>query len=173
MRAHRLVPWLRSQALASVVARAVALSGKPSFRILQFSVQGNHLHLVVEASDRASLSRGIQGLSVRLARQLNRRLGRTGRIWGDRYHARSLRTPREVRNGLVYVLMNHKKHGGHDAIDSLSSARWFAGWSPHAAARAQQLPSLHDHPATAAPRTWLARIGWRRHGLLKPGDAPA
>jgi hypothetical protein len=69
------------------------------------------------------------GLSIRLARSVNRVLERHGRVWGDRYHARALRTPRETRHAIVYVLMNFKKHGNSsNRIDPMSSARWFDGW---------------------------------------------
>ena len=54
--------------------------------------------------------RGIRGLAIRIARAVNRAWLRRGRVWGDRYHAHSLRSPREVRNALVYVLQNFRKH---------------------------------------------------------------
>lgn len=174
LRAHRLVPWLRSQRIAKAVAGAIAKASRAGFRVLHFSVQSNHVHLLVEAGDRTHLSRGMQALAIRLARQINRRLGRKGAVWGERYHARALRTPREVRHGLVYVLMNHKKHCRNpSAIDPWSSARWFAGWAPRASSSLRSLPSLHDDPVIATPRSWLARNGWRRHGLLHATDAPA
>src|SRR5437773_4242076 len=46
------------------------------------------------------------GLAIRLARAVNHAIGRRGAVWGDRYHARALATPRAVRHALVYVLMN-------------------------------------------------------------------
>jgi len=67
-------------------------------------VQVNHVHVLVEADGSTALARGVQGLSIRLAKAINRVLGRRGRVWADRFHARALRTPREVRNGLVYVI---------------------------------------------------------------------
>jgi hypothetical protein len=83
---------------------------RDTFRILHISVQSDHLHMMVEAMDAGSLSAGARGLSIRMARAINKTLGRCGRVWGDRYHARALKMPREVRNGLVYVMMNVKKH---------------------------------------------------------------
>ena len=69
------------------------------FRLVHFSVQRDHLHLLAEASDRRALSRGMQGLSIRVAKAVNRRLGRRGAVFADRYHARALKTPREARFG--------------------------------------------------------------------------
>jgi len=80
------------------------------FRLVHYSVQAHHVHLIVEAQDREALARGLRGLSIRLARQLNKVLGRRGRLFVDRYYARALSTPREVRNGLRYVLLNTTRH---------------------------------------------------------------
>jgi REP element-mobilizing transposase RayT len=94
LRASRVFPSVR-----------VSLDGasRPSFRVIQFSAQNDHLHLIVEADDGRALSNGVRGLAIRLARTVNRVLDRRGQVWADRYHARALTTPREVRNALVYA----------------------------------------------------------------------
>ncbi len=142
------------------------------FRVVQFSVQADHVHLLVEAEDKAALSFGARRLVIRSALASNRACKRSGRIWGDRYHARELATPREVRNALVYVLMNHKKHGlrdrGHiDPCSSApcSSAPWFDGFR-------FPLTPPSEPSVTGSARTWLATVGWRRRGLIDPGESP-
>jgi len=110
LRLERRVPSLRRQALFEGVRGALARASRSWFRLVHFSVQSDHVHLLVEAHDKGALSRGMAGLSIRVARSVNRALGRLGRVFGDRYHARPLKTPREVRHCLVYVLMNFKKH---------------------------------------------------------------
>ena len=109
----------------------------------------------------------MQGLGIRLAKAVNRRLGRKGRVWAERYHSRALRTPREVRIGLVYVLLNGRKHRviGR-GIDPCSSGAWFGGW------RERIEPSRELAPV-ARPRTWLLRVGWRRTGPIGVDEAPA
>jgi putative transposase len=133
------------------------------FRLAHYSVQSNHLHLVCEADDRRALSRGVQGLAVRVARNLNRLLGRRGRLFADRYHLRVLRSPTETRNVLRYVLGNAVHHGAlpdGPFFDTFSSAIHFDGWRPR-----PRLPVIDDHPLPiAAPRTWLLRGGWLRGG---------
>src|SRR6185369_3488108 len=104
------IPSLRRADVFSTMRAAFALASKKHFRLLHFSVQNDHVHLVVEADRLSALQRGIQGLTIRVAKAINRVLGRRGRVWGDRYHARALATPREVRNALVYVLANWRKH---------------------------------------------------------------
>jgi len=64
-------------------------------RIVELSVQHDHVHLVVESQNARALSRAMQGLAVRLARSLNRSLGRRGTVFADRFHHRALGTPRQ------------------------------------------------------------------------------
>ena len=100
---------------------------------------------------------------------MNHLLRRRGRFWADRWHGRDLEGPRQVRNALVYVLQNHKKHAGGALLDPLSSAGSFAGF-------ANGLPTTFRSigpPCVAAARTWLLKIGWRRRGLIRFSEAPA
>jgi REP element-mobilizing transposase RayT len=185
-RVVRNVPSLRASRRYATIEAAMR-AGKEKrhvgpqrghFRVVAFSIQRDHIHLIAEAGDRFALARGLQGLGVRLARRMNRQLRRHGRFFRDRYHARVLRTPREVRNAIVYVLNNRLKHLRQRGerlpsagwCDPCSSAVWFDGWSSAPRASA-------DAPARAAPvaacGTWLLRVGWRRHGLIRPGEMPA
>jgi putative transposase len=147
-------------------------------RITHFSVQRDHIHLIVEAASRAALSRAMQGLSVRIARKLNAMMGRKGEVFADRYHDRVLTTPRQVRHALVYVLGNARKHGVKLALrelDPCSSAAAFTGWC--VATIASEL-AMRAAAVVAEPATWLLRVGWRRAGPLldpdhRPGPMPA
>ncbi len=145
------------------------------FRLVHFSVQSNHLHLLVEAKDAASLSRGMQGLAIRIARRLNARLGRHGKLFMARYRERILRTPTQVRRALVYVLNNARRHApdriiARDWIDPQSSAPWFDGWLRRPRepwSRAEGVP-----PVVPAA-TWLLATGWQRvGGRLAPDESP-
>jgi hypothetical protein len=110
----------------------------------------------------------MRGFAIRCALAVNRALHRRGALWAERYHASALRTPRMVRNALVYVLANARKHLRAIAgIDPCSSARWFDGFL-----HTPPSPSPLDTPPTKVPRTWLLRIGWRRHGLLAHDEGP-
>lgn len=168
MRTRPGVRSLRDPDVFPAVRSALSASSKLGFRLIQFSVQVDHLHLMVEASDKRSLSLGLRGLAIRVARAVNRALGRPGRVWGDRYHARALATPKEVRHGLVYVLMNFRKHLRRPgaALDPCSSAAWFDGFrSPMRTGPPPDCP-------VAPSRTWLGSVGWRRHGLVDSGERP-
>jgi putative transposase len=130
-------------------------------RLVHFSAQRDHLHLIAEADDGRAVSRGMQSFAIRLALALNRLWRRKGAVLGDRYHARALRTPREVRVALAYVLCNARKHGERflGALDPCSSAPAFDGWR-----------ELRTRPRAssllARARTWLLALGWKLHGPI-------
>lgn len=158
---------LRASHVFPAVRRSLAASSRSDFRVVEFSVQHNHIHLLAEATQKRALCSGIRGLAIRLARAVNRALGRRGRVWSDRYHARVLSTPRAVRHALVYVLMNIRKHGGMGTeIDPCSSAAWFDGW------RAPPKATARGPRPIAVARTWLVRVGWRRYGLIDRSERP-
>ena len=107
-----------------------AMKPRPGFRIVHYSIQTNHVHLIVEAESTSALSRGMQALAIRMAQTLNRDWGRKGKVFGDRYHASILDSPRRVRNAIVYVLKNAWKHGRdvRGALDRYASGWCFTGW---------------------------------------------
>jgi REP element-mobilizing transposase RayT len=126
------------------------------FRLVDFSVQSNHVHLICEGNDRRALSRGMQGLAIRLARCINRRLGRRGKVFAGRYHARQLRTPSETRNALCYVLGNFAQHADiapNTILDVFSTAPRLVRMRMRAGA----LIVGADEPLTAAPISYLLR----------------
>ena len=128
MRARAGLPSFRGDKLVFRALRdSLAEGHKTAFRVVHFSVQSNHLHLIVEASDTSALSRGMQGLTIRTARAVNHAIDGRGNVFQDRYHAHELKTPRETRAALLYVLQNWAKHGPGGAYDPLSSAVWFDG----------------------------------------------
>jgi hypothetical protein len=115
------------------------------FRLNHFSVQGNRLHFICEAEDETALSRGVQGLTIRMARALNRVMGRSGKVFLDRYHSRILRTLGETRNAVRYVLDNYRKHRKEFGYNPPPLPAGFVDRFSSAAAPQCTLP----------PRTWL------------------
>jgi REP element-mobilizing transposase RayT len=185
LRVRRGIPNLRGYALAKNITeslRRASQSNEPgpaerrrTFRVVHYSIQPNHLHLIVEATSKTALARGMQGLASGLARRVNRKLRRRGPVIGDRYHAHTLASPTEVRHAVVYVLKNYEKHPDpipdrgtepEHGIDPLSSARWFAGW-------AQPIAPPPLIPPVTEARTWLLSSGWKRAGLVARHEHPA
>jgi REP element-mobilizing transposase RayT len=170
MRVRDGLPSLRAGTAHGLLARTLAEPCRVAqFGLVGYSVMSNHVHLVCEAHDAHELACGIQSLAVRIALRLNRMWGRLGSVFADRYHSRILRTPREVRYALAYVLNNALRHGLRFARlepDPRSSGRWFEGWLDWRAP-----PTLPRSPLALA-KTWLLTAGWRRHGLIRVSEVP-
>jgi REP element-mobilizing transposase RayT len=172
MKSH--VWQLRCRRCYVVVERAFYRAlGRDKIRLCHFSVQHNHVHLIVEAEDAVALARAVQAMTIRIAKGLNKLMGTSGAVFSDRYHARTLRTPTEVRNVLVYVLNNARKHVvalgirlGPTWHDPYSSADWFAGWSTAG-------PPRYGPAPVADPATWSLQVGYlRAGGRIRPDEAP-
>ena len=158
LRARKATPSFRGPAAFAALAASMAAASSSTFRLVVFSVQTDHVHAIVEAENKRALSLGVAGLRIRAARSLNRVFDRAGSVWSGKYHARALRTPRETRTAIVYVLQNWKKHvRGVSGIDPCSSGPWFDGWK-------DAQPSPATPSPVARPRTWLATRGWRERG---------
>jgi len=174
LKVEKDVPPLRTAKLVAELERSwrEACEGG-RFRLVHYSIQSDHVHMIVEAGSAWDLACGLKVIAARFARAVNRVFRRAGRVLADRCHVHVLRSPREVRNAIAYVLLNARRHlakrgrrpPATTRIDPASSGRWFSGWRKAAAA-------AHDPPAVAAPRTWLLNVGWRRRGLIDTAEVP-
>jgi len=152
------LPSLRRANPQRFIERVFAKENRRGFRLVHYSIQGNHLHLICEGRDTQALSRGVQRVSSMMARKLNRYFSRRGRLFKERFHGVVIKTPRQMRAALRYVLLNHHKHqveamraaqpsgGSVVGFDAYSSARYFDGWR---------------RPTVAAGRRRRARRLWR------------
>jgi REP element-mobilizing transposase RayT len=163
-------------AFAAGCRGCVAAAAHRPFRLCQYVILNDHLHFIAEASDREALARGLQGLLIRIAKTLNKLWQRRGKVFADRYHDHILKTPRETRNALRYVLQNGRKHAAEgrevavpQALDTFTSAPWFDGFRETITVRGLEAIL---RPVTEA-RTWMLTIGWRRHGLIGVHELPS
>jgi REP-associated tyrosine transposase len=170
----RGLPSLRSQLVLAMIWRVVAHPRFEGFRVVHFTVQSNHLHVILEAPDKKTLTSGAMSFEIRFAKRLNKLLERKGRVIGERYHRADLTKPRHVRNALRYVLANFKKHGHMEpdfpGVDLFSTGLLFDGWD------VERMPTVFLTDEDVRPpsaTTWLLRKGWRRHGLIRTDEAPA
>ena len=159
---------------------------REDFRIVHMSIQRDHLHMIVEAESKAALSRGMRGFSISAARQINRAITarggerRTGRVIGDRFHARPLTSPRAVRHTLAYVLSNWRRHGEDKApfaktwkVDPFSSGALFPGWKELEGSPVfWPLPPAYLPLIVLRPRTWLLCSWDRFHPLISVREVP-
>ncbi len=169
----------RDVVLAALRSSTIVVGRHDDLRIVHLSIQRTHLHLLVEAASGGALTRGISSFMISAARRINRAIrARGGRVF-DHYHARSLSTPREVRNCLAYVLNNWRHHGedrnalaSHWLVDKYATAIAFDGWKELGRDRRFATPAGYVPLVVWEPRTWLLSTGWLRHGLLGFGEVP-
>ncbi len=169
------LPRIRNRRYAPVIKQCMIDTNAAGFiRVVHFVVLARHLHMIVEARSREAMSRGMQGFCIRLARRLNNKIDRKGKVFADRYHEHVLKTPREVRNALCYVLRNQARHeierdtaGGIPGVDIFSSGTYFDGWRNY-----RGKPRESADPPVCRARTWLLRKGWRRCGLIGVEEIP-
>jgi REP element-mobilizing transposase RayT len=177
VRLVRDVKNLRRFKLAPAMRRAfLASKKKDAFRLCQFSIQRDHLHLACEADSNEGLSRGMQGLEISFAKRVNRVLGRKGKVFADRFHARPITSPRQMRNALCYIMNNARRHGerldpAYGGVDPFSSAWHFDGWSHDRWRRGVDPPQ--GAVCVAEAQSWLLTEGWRKHGAIGVSEVPA
>ncbi len=164
----------------------IVTARREDFRIIHMSIQRDHIHLIVEADDRRALTNGVRGFSISAARQVNKAITarggdrRTGRVIGDRFHARPLTSPRAVRNALSYCLNNWRHHGEDRAhfaqtwkVDPFSSGAVFFGWKElEGSPVLWPLPPSYHPLIVFRPRTWLLHSWDRFHPLISVREVP-
>ncbi len=187
----RLVPEVgsmrRDKMYEAVREASVVVAVRERIRIVHISIQATHIHLLVEADSKLALSRGMQGFQVSVARRINTLLGteagrrRRGRVFADRYYLVEIRSPRQARNVLSYIMGNWRKHGEDRSgasrtwlIDPFSSAISFPDWAEREDRDWMwRIPDDHDPLIVRRPSSWLLREGWRRAGNISYHEVPS
>jgi REP element-mobilizing transposase RayT len=166
------------EATIAVARRELHDAGIGFFRIVHISIQGNHVHMIVEAGNKTALSRGMQSFQISAAKHLNAAVSvkrgspRRGRVFSDRFHEEIIKTPTQARHALAYVLNNWRKHREDRSpsargwnVDAFSTGVQFAGWREREDAVFMWRPRETYKPLVVyLPTSWLLRIGWRERG---------
>ncbi|TMQ08715.1 MAG: hypothetical protein E6J90_39650 [Deltaproteobacteria bacterium] len=161
------------------------------FRIVHISLQGDHVHMLVEADDKTALARGMQGFQISAARNINTALGdgvrrRRGKVFADRYHVEVITTPTQAHHAIRYVLSNFRKHGEDQQgiartwlVDPFSSAIMFPDWKELEDRPWEDRPWMwpiretYDPLIVFRPKTWMLAEGWKRCGPISARDVPS
>ena len=174
LRVRPEVGWMRRMDVFAAVRHAIRVAhAHAGFSIAHLSIQGRHVHLLVEADSNETLSAGMQVLSSTAARAINRTRDRRGKVFAFRFHDTQITAPRQARNALAYVLNNWRRHGEDRGsswlVDKFSSAVSFDGWLDHPRFA---VPADYEPLPVAAPRSWLLRVGWRKHAPIRTTETP-
>jgi REP element-mobilizing transposase RayT len=193
MRRAKRAPSLRAERIFRAILGQLARVKRGGVRVAHYSVQHDHVHLIVEGEDGHDLSAQMRKLFSRIALAVNAVANRRGSLFRDRHHREELDGPTKTRNALVYVLFNDRKHHAQNGgaiteatlseLDDRSSAAWLDGWDERARPPPETIARLRARdgdieglgtPRTP-PQTWLAREGWRvrtRRGAIKLHELP-
>jgi putative transposase len=185
IRATPEIGSLRRRNIYHACRRALVTSfAHDTCRIVHISIQGTHVHLLVEADNRMALARGMQGFQISAAKHINaavtKRRGtrRRGSVFPDRYHVEIITSRRRARHALAYILNNWRKHAEHRAalmqnhsVDPFSSAPSFEGWRDLGEAL-DVLPDSYEPLPVWHPKTWLLSEGWKMYGLISATEIP-
>ncbi len=102
---------LRTPDNAKIVADALTYFDDSRYKLLAWVVMPNHVHAMVEQIEGFRLDRIVHSWKSFTAREINRRLGRDGRVWARDYFDRFIRDERHYRNALYYIENNPVKAG--------------------------------------------------------------
>jgi REP element-mobilizing transposase RayT len=176
---------------ATITAALRELSYAPEtdfFRIIHLSIQDTHVHLLAEAGSKEALARGLQGFQISAAKHINRaysqklrlRRRRRGSVFPDRYHEEIIRSPRQARHALSYVLNNWRKHREDRApvaqgwnVDPFSTGVVFTGWKEREGKFLWKWRESYERLVVYLPQTWLLREGWLKHGRISFHEVPS
>jgi putative transposase len=173
MRGRRGLPSFRAETLYAAFERAVRRTRREDFRVVEFSVQDDHLHLIVEADDSDALARGMKSFSVRANRIFNAALGRGPRprlgrpLSPSRSHERAPGSKRDrvLPPKLQEAPARDERDAAHRPVLVGSMV-----------SRMDRAIRQHDDGERQRPteeaRTVLLRRAWQKHGFIHPGERP-
>ena len=109
---------IKNKFCLKLLKRAIMNARSHGLKVIHFSLQSNHIHLLIESESNEILTRGMRSLTVTFAKGLSR-----GRVQLERYHLHVLKSVKEARNAALYVLFNQQKHekGTYSKVDGYSS----------------------------------------------------
>jgi REP element-mobilizing transposase RayT len=175
----------RREVYKAVRAATITAAGRAGFRIIQLSIQHNYIHMLVEAESTLELASGMHSFKISAARHINTALHagarrRRGAVFADRYHVVVIRSPKQARHVLAYVLNNFRKHGEDRSglpstwlVDPFSSGISFGGWKELEGQAPWTIPPGYDPLVVTAAQSWLLRAGWRQHGAISVHEVPS
>jgi REP element-mobilizing transposase RayT len=187
MRVVPAVGSMRRRSLYKAMRQATITAAlRERIRIVHISIQRTHVHLLVEAKNKLTLGRGMQGFQIAAARNINSALAvgyrrRRGAVFADRYHLEVITSPTRTRHVLSYVLNNWRKHREDRVglpstwlVDPFSSGISFPDWK-ELEDEMWMWPrrATYDPLVVLRPQSWVLREGWKRCGSISVHDVPS
>jgi REP element-mobilizing transposase RayT len=109
---------LKNKSILKALQQSIKKARLLGLKVIQYTLEYDHVHLLVESSDKISLGKGMQSLGISFSKKINKIKKQNGKVFKTRYHFRKLSTPREIKNVLNYILGNGVKHKESSSIVS-------------------------------------------------------
>ncbi|MEI8348179.1 MAG: transposase [Pseudomonadota bacterium] len=154
------VPPCRRKNILLIFKKAVLKGRLMGLKVIHFSLMNNHLHLLIETENKKALAKALQSFAISFTKRLKNFNGlKKTPIFKERYFCHILKSLREVKHAIHYILMNGKKAGlSRYDIDPYSSAINLRSLCP------KLFPELDFN----LPRVYFSKITDFWQGALSP-----
>lgn len=101
---------IKNKQVLKILHYAIRRSRIKGLRIIHYTLEYNHIHLLVEAADKQTVHQGMQSFGITFAKKINAIKRLKGTVYKHRYHLRKINSPRELKNVLYYIFNNGIHH---------------------------------------------------------------
>jgi len=101
---------IKNKAVLNLLKRAISNARKQGLIIIHYTLEYDHINLLIEADNNSTLAKGMQSLGVTLSKGINRLKKLKGAVYKHRYHFRQISSPSELKKVMSYIFNNGLKH---------------------------------------------------------------
>lgn len=102
---------IQNKVVLRILKHAIYRSRLQGLRVIHFSLEHNHVHLYAECESNFVLGKAMKAFGVTFVRRVNKLKKIKGQLYKYRYHLRVLKSARDAKNVINYILKNGIKHG--------------------------------------------------------------
>ena len=101
---------IQSKRILKALHHAIKRARLKGLKVVHYTLEYNHVHLLVESVDNKTLHKGMQAFGITIAKAINKIKRSKGAVYKNRYHLRLISSPRQLKNVLHYIFNNGVKH---------------------------------------------------------------
>ncbi|MGZ3789032.1 MAG: transposase [Bacteriovorax sp.] len=101
---------MKNKSVLGLLKRAIKNARRQGLKVIHYSLEYDHVHLLIEADNNYILGKGMQAFGVTLSKAINRMRKLKGGVYKHRYHFRHISSARELKNVMNYIFTNGLKH---------------------------------------------------------------
>ncbi|MGZ3787001.1 MAG: transposase [Bacteriovorax sp.] len=101
---------MKNKSVFSLLKRAILNARRQGLKVIHYSLEYDHVHLLIEAENNHILGKGMQAFGGTFSKAINRMRKLKGGVYKHRYHFRKISSARELKNVMNYIFTNGLKH---------------------------------------------------------------